>query len=156
MAFHKPMQGVTLLELMLGVAIAGIVLAFAVPSFENSIRNSRLRGTTMDLVSAINTARAQAINHRKTVTLRPVDNADWNSGIVVDYDAAIPEEDLEFQPREGVDIQADGNTTTFNRSGVASAQITFTICDGRANEVGRQVTLQRLGRVDTQELSPCP
>lgn len=157
-AFRGGMRGITLLELMLGVAVAGIILAFAVPSFETSIRNSRLRGTTMELVRAINTARAQAINHRKSVTLRPFDNADWNSGIVVDYPdgaAGIPEEDLETRLPQGVSIQATAASTVFDSSGIASTQIVFSICDNRADETGRQVTLQRLGRVDTQELSPC-
>lgn len=145
----------TLIELMLGVAIAGILMAFAVPAFENSTRNSRLRGTTMDLVSAINTARAQAINYRRDVIVRPLDNADWNSGIVVGFDAGIPEQDIEVQPRSGVQIQATAAATTFGGNGVASNVIVFSICDDRADETGRQVTVQRLGRVDTQELNPC-
>lgn len=62
-------KGFTLLELIVVVAITGIVLAWGVPSFNNLIRNSRLTSETNSLVGDIQVARSEAIKRGANVTL---------------------------------------------------------------------------------------
>lgn len=84
-------QGVTLIELMFGVAILGITLTFAVPSFQATQANSRLRASTSDLVAAVNIARNQAVNLRINVRIQAL-SGDWANGWEVQYQypGAIP------------------------------------------------------------------
>lgn len=63
-------RGFTLIELMLGILVAGVLLALAVPSFQNLMANNALRTASADLVTAINTARSQAVSLRKDVILK--------------------------------------------------------------------------------------
>jgi type IV fimbrial biogenesis protein FimT len=64
-------EGFTLIELMIGVVVAAILLAVAVPSFESTINGSRLAGASNELLASLQTARMEAIrfNHRTAVCL---------------------------------------------------------------------------------------
>lgn len=150
------MRGVTMIELMIALAIAGIVLAFALPSFENSARNSAIRSSTMDLVTTMNTARAQAVALRRQVTVA-ANAAGWSDGWQIQYTADVAEDDRTFSIPSGVNLVEGGANTSvvFNPMGLPSTQLVFSICDGRADETGRRVTISRSGRVNTEDLNPC-
>lgn len=86
--------GFTLIELMVTVAVLAIIAAIGVPSLQGFIASSRLRSTTHDLYSALQTARMEAIrrNARVTVckanaTLTNCNNSGtWNGGWLVFVD----------------------------------------------------------------------
>lgn len=65
----RAQTGFTLLELMLVVGIAGVLLAIAVPSMGNFIRNSRITSAANDVMGALHFARSEAIKRRQPVTL---------------------------------------------------------------------------------------
>lgn len=85
----KPsMQGFTLLELMITVAIAAILLGIGIPSFIGLVNNNRLTSTTNDFITAINTTRVEAIRQGQRVTLCPSTNntscgGTWESGWII-------------------------------------------------------------------------
>jgi type IV fimbrial biogenesis protein FimT len=56
--------GFNMLELMMTVFIAGIVLGVGVPSFRDFIATNRMAAATNDIVTAIATARVEAIKRR--------------------------------------------------------------------------------------------
>jgi type IV fimbrial biogenesis protein FimT len=58
--------GFTLVELMITIAVAGILLMIAVPSFQHLILSNRLTTSANALVDAINTARMDAIKLNAT------------------------------------------------------------------------------------------
>jgi len=62
-------RGVTVIELLFVVTVTGILLAVAVPSFQEFIQNYRIRSATGDLVAAINQARGEAVKRGKAVIL---------------------------------------------------------------------------------------
>ena len=64
-------EGFTLIELMIGVVVAAILLAVAVPSFESTINGNRLASASNELLTSLQTARMEAIryNHRTAVCL---------------------------------------------------------------------------------------
>lgn len=60
-------RGFTLMELMFTIAVAGILLAVAVPSFTGMIANNRLVSQSTEIVAAMNLARSEAIAKNATV-----------------------------------------------------------------------------------------
>jgi type IV fimbrial biogenesis protein FimT len=96
--------GITLIELMIAVAILGIVTALAAPNMRVLYINNRLDTAYNDFVTALNLARSEAIRRGVPVTLRRLsaDARDWTQGwaIFVDVngnglrDVADPREEL--------------------------------------------------------------
>ena len=62
-------KGFTLIELMVTIAIVGIMSSIAIPSFQNFIRQTRTTAQTNDFISALNYARSESIKQGRTVTL---------------------------------------------------------------------------------------
>lgn len=83
----------TLIELMITVAIAAIVLAIAIPSFNTQILNSRSVALGEELASAINYARSEAVKRGARVSICASGdgvgcNGAWTNGWIVFVDAA--------------------------------------------------------------------
>jgi Tfp pilus assembly protein FimT len=57
------------MELMVVVAVVGVIMGFAVPNFSLFIRNSRLTGAANDLLASITLARSEAIKRQLPVGL---------------------------------------------------------------------------------------
>ena len=62
-------KGVTLIELMVALTVASILLGAAIPSFQQTIVNSRLTTTANELNSSINYIRSEAVRLGKSVKL---------------------------------------------------------------------------------------
>jgi type IV fimbrial biogenesis protein FimT len=60
-------KGFTLLELMMALAVIGVLAAFTIPSFNEFRMNSRMTGTANDLLAALNFARSEAIKRQRPV-----------------------------------------------------------------------------------------
>ena len=71
----RAQAGFTLLELMLVLAIGSILLAIAVPSMGNFIRNSRITSAANDVMGALHFTRSEAVKRRIPVTLCTSANA---------------------------------------------------------------------------------
>ncbi len=67
--------GFTILELMVVVAIVGILMAVAVPAMGNFIRNGRITAAANDVMAALHFTRSEAIKRRQPVTLCTSTNA---------------------------------------------------------------------------------
>jgi type IV fimbrial biogenesis protein FimT len=87
-------KGFTLLELMVTLAIAGILVATAIPSFTDSIISNRLTKYNNELVGALNLARSEAIKRNQQVIVRKT-GANWENGwhVFVDIDRSSPASD---------------------------------------------------------------
>jgi len=83
--------GYTLLELMIAVAIAGILLVIGVPSYRLLAANNRATSQANSFISLITYARTEAIRRNRTVGLcKSIDgttcstaSAGWESGVLV-------------------------------------------------------------------------
>lgn len=70
------LQGVTLIEQMVAIAILSIMFAIALPSFGDWIRNTRLRSMAESLRADLQMARAEAIRRNTTTRLQFVTSLD--------------------------------------------------------------------------------
>jgi type IV fimbrial biogenesis protein FimT len=82
MRSHK---GFTLVELLVALAVVGIILTVAAPSFRSMIEMKRLRGIQAQIVTDMNFARSEAV--ARNMYLRVVVGADANMSCYTLYTA---------------------------------------------------------------------
>lgn len=87
-------SGATLLELIVVLAVSGILLGIAIPGFAAFSSNSRLASTTNSMVSSLHLARSEAIKRRARAVLCPSSSGTdcavsggWHQGWVLFHDA---------------------------------------------------------------------
>lgn len=120
----RTQRGFTLMELMVVLAIVGVIMGLAIPNFGVYIRNSRLTGAANDLLGSIARARTEAIKRQVSVVVCATDSPDadppvcstadtaWRQGWVVWVDtdnnwapgAAVAEPVLERHPALDVSL----------------------------------------------------
>jgi type IV fimbrial biogenesis protein FimT len=162
------------IELMITVAVCGVLAAVVVPELSTFLKNSSLRGSTYDLLSAVTIARSEAVKRGSRVILcRTADphastpacggaTKDWSTGWLV-----FVAEDTDDDFDAGTDVLVTtGNPTTygitlrtnttsdanliFRADGATSSASTarFVACDSRGATAGREITITRVGRPD--------
>lgn len=75
-------QGFTLIEVLIVIAMIGVLLALAAPSFSTFTASQRVKTASFDLYAALSFARSEAIKRRATVTVAAV-GGDWKDGWTV-------------------------------------------------------------------------
>jgi type IV fimbrial biogenesis protein FimT len=81
------LRGVTLIELIVALSIAAVLLASAVPGFQDALVRQRVTASTNELVLAVHLARAEATARHARVAIAPDAANDWSSGWRVFIDA---------------------------------------------------------------------
>ncbi len=71
--------GFTLPELLTVLAITGILVAIALPSFSSLIANQRSRALSSDLMSSLARARSEAVKRNTDVAMTPATGG-WEAG----------------------------------------------------------------------------
>ena len=79
MNYLRTQFGFTLLELLIAIALVGILSSLAVPAFQETMARSRLTSATNLMVGSLNYAKSEAIDRQQLVIVRPV-NDDWEDG----------------------------------------------------------------------------
>src|SRR5437763_15540897 len=68
-ASMRAQRGFTLTELMVTVAVAGVLAMMAVPNMRTFLQNNRLSSASNDLLRSFNLARTEAIKHQANVVV---------------------------------------------------------------------------------------
>jgi type IV fimbrial biogenesis protein FimT len=148
---EREARGFTLIELMVAITILAVLLAWAVPSFNNAALSSKLTGFANDLVSSTQIARSEAIKRNAPITLCASSNGTtcatsggWEVGwillrgtTVLQHHQALP---TEFRIVQNGTFGA----LTFPPDVVGTTAATFKVC--RAVPVGHE---ERTVRVTT-------
>ncbi len=173
--------GFTLGELMATLAVAGITLALAVPSFQDVMRNNRQATSINQLVSAMHLARSEAVTRNVQVTICPSADGDtcgggWDDGWILfpdrDQDRArdggedvlgsgVPSDTLTLETDEFPDFIAFRPNGRAMADDVDANTGAFTFCDARGADFARVVQVGPNGQPmvphDTADLDlACP
>ena len=154
-------KGITLIELMVTVAIIGIVVGIAIPSFTSYLPRLRLNGAARDLISDLRLARSLAVGENKqykvvfdvaneSYTIRKADdtitkstdykNPDQNyRGI--ESDSVV---DKNGTAVTSIEFGFNGTATTANGLDNAPATITIKRSDGVET---KKINVTKFGRV---------
>ncbi|MEQ9465428.1 MAG: GspH/FimT family pseudopilin [Haliea sp.] len=153
---RKPVRGLTLVELMLVVALLGILAVVAVPGFQSLQQKTLMRAEATRLLTALNLARSEAVRRNIPVSLCPSSYAvsasldchgDYSAGwIVFSNPGRSPEVSAGSLLQAYLPLHSQLQLS--NRSGtrLADELITF-MPDGSA---GRNRTLMLCSRVRPQ------
>jgi type IV fimbrial biogenesis protein FimT len=123
-------RGFTLIELMVGITVLGILAAVAVPSFTNMINRNRLAGQSNELLAAIQYARTEAIRTSRRVTFCGAANADASADddcvdgaqahwVVIGSTGGGQQQLREFAVKEPLSVTSDLERITFTADGLA-------------------------------------
>ncbi len=166
--------GFTASELLITVAIVGVLVALAVPALRGFVLDQRAISRINEFVAAVNFARNEAIKRGTSVTLcasaspqatRPACNGrkQWEKGWILfaDYDrdakldvgtgACLAGEDCLLRVWEGIDdltLRAGRTRITFDSLGASRGfNATWRLCDERGEKAARAVILAPSGRI---------
>ncbi len=119
--------GFSLVELMIVVALIGILSAFAIPSYRDWIQNTRIRTTAESIQNGLQKAKAEALRKNARVIFTLANNASWTIGCVTPVAADNNGDGLADCPaviESANAAEASGNISISTDSG--NLAITFT------------------------------
>ncbi len=123
-------RGFTLPELLIAVAVLGVLVSFGMPSFTQMLRNAEIRNAAESISNGIQRARAEAVSRNATVQFVMGTGSSWN----VDYVTKPVPTDPPLDTRAGsegsthvtlsalaADLATAATTITFNNLGMVVA-----------------------------------
>jgi type IV fimbrial biogenesis protein FimT len=174
-------SGFSLIELMVSLAVLGILAALAAPSFSAMIKKYRVNAIREELVASIQTARTEAVRRgRPVVLIREIDTTicsetlattdDWNCGwrMVVDADSSntisTAERDAPLKVARlptGFDVQHSGlgNQIVFGpwgqATGVGQKFVIYNTTEGLNGDSTKSICLSAGGRIRVVKGKTC-
>jgi len=156
-------KGFTLIELLMTIAIAGIVMAYAIPNMTQFVKNERLTSYTNTLLTDLMLARAESVKRNQPSIVCASNNETsctggaledgWIVGADINNDGNLEAAELiKVQQAIQGDINFTStianNTVIFDSRGFnPNTDGTFTIQDDRGAAYQKTLSINKTGRV---------
>ena len=149
MARHKGQIGLTLLEVMVVVAIMGIVVVFAAPSISKWTERNRLNGIARKIVNDLHFCRQKAISENKYYII------DFQSGTPILYTIKFGDSLGTYTDLKTITVPDSSNFITFTASGdpvfnyrgMSNSTVTLTIAN--ADNVVKTISVNLGGKISS-------
>lgn len=159
--------GFTLMELMVVIAIVGVLAGLALPSFRGTIQRAESKAAGTAFYGALQRARSEAIARNTAVSICARDisnlavptcatgNTAWRDGWII-YTGPSPSTPIQVhEPIDGsLQLGTGASALQFFGNGSIAATTTFALCRGTPDADGRSVVVTRSGRVSLAA-QPC-
>lgn len=155
-------SGFTLIEMIVTVAVLGIISAIAAPAFNSIIQSSKVSASADDLLTVLQVARSEAVRRVKNVVVCPSSDGAtclagtaWSTGAIAQVVLGNGSfEVVQVRQFSTAGIGAVGpEKITFNSVGsAAQSAVTITIGGGAT----KTVCLEAAGRSVIHKGSTCP
>ena len=141
----RKLQGFTLIELMVAVAVMAVISALAAPSFKQLLAAQRVRVSAYNIVSDLVLARSEAVKRGENVTVTPT-SSQWANGWSVNVESTAEVLGGQGSVGHGVQFTASPASVTFDRNGRTTvvAVVRFALTDGGTHP--RCISLDPSGR----------
>jgi type IV fimbrial biogenesis protein FimT len=150
----RNIAGVTLVELLFGMAIVAILAGLAAPGFHQSLRASAIRAATYELLAGLQHTRGSAILETRPGMLCPSDAAGnclpaatagafWRWSI--EAPGRLPDVGARALP-EGIVARASRSPIRFSPNARSASNATLTICDLQGVAPPRAIIVNVSGR----------
>ena len=143
-------KGFTLIELMVTVAVLGIIVSIAAPSMNLQFANMRIKSTTEALENALKEAKVESVIHRQDVVVSYNNNGATEGSISVGSIRTYS-----YDANSTISEAANLTSVTFRPSKTASSSVTYTICDSNTSATSRQITVNNLAVISTTVGGTC-
>jgi type IV fimbrial biogenesis protein FimT len=77
---HPGQRGFTLTEILIALAIIGILASLGAPAFNDLIKSQRIKSMATDINASLAFARSEAVKRNRNVTMTPITTGAWEDG----------------------------------------------------------------------------
>lgn len=156
--------GLTLVEMMVALIVAGILLLVGIPEFQRMLASNRMTSEINTLVTHLHLARSEAVNRGQRAVLCPSSNgiqcltsSEWHNGYILFMDDNRNRESDEREPlirvheisAPGILITSSANRRriTYHPDGTSpGSNLTFKFCQQHNATPPKAVILSNTGR----------
>lgn len=143
----RAQRGLTLIELMTTIAVLGVLMAIAAPSFNPMLERYRVRQATEELQATLYYARSEAIKNSGGISVEP-NSGSWGQGWEVKQGTAI----LRQTDAPGKVSITGAGTLSLDRWGTFGASsVTFTIQTTGSSNACQKLIIETSGKIEQQK-----
>ncbi len=164
-------KGITLVELVITLAVAGILTSLAVPAFSNIRAKNAMAGSVNLFLAQLHLARSSAVTRERRITLCPAsspsecddDHEAWKNGYLIFQDGNknrerdMDEEIISYQEKTGAAVKIISSSRHRNRISFLPlgrawfSNTTVRFCHGEYPDLNRAIIVSNNGRVRSRK-----